>query len=168
MELLIPGLILVGLMVYASTRLKRTTARAFEAETIETPHFVINKPDGMLHVINGDPAYAFEAYSKEFGTVVRRDVRLATATIRIKDGQDHDDAVGQVSERNEVIGDHRYHITESHRVKDGAEFHILRKSAERDGRTIELEVSALEETPQDFMRKLETMVNSFVLVDPPK
>ena len=54
-------------MVWASTRIKKTAAAAFEAETVETDDFVIKKSDGFLNVINGDPKYAFEAYSKEIG-----------------------------------------------------------------------------------------------------
>jgi hypothetical protein len=83
MELLIPGLILVGLMVYASTRIKRNAAQAFEQETIETAEYTLTKPAGMLQVINGDPGLAFEAYSKEIGTVGRKDFRMVTATILI-------------------------------------------------------------------------------------
>src|SRR5438067_6433543 len=112
MELLIPGLILVGLMVYASTRIKRSAARAFEAETVETAEFTLYKPDGFLSVLNGDPAYAFEAYSKDFGTGDDKNVRAARATIRVLDGIDLNKAVANVknsvkpvSELSEVIGD---------------------------------------------------------------
>ena len=63
MEILIVGLILVGFMVYASTRIKRTAAEAFDAETVESDDFTIEKPAGFLHVLNGDAALSFEAYS---------------------------------------------------------------------------------------------------------
>lgn len=65
MELLIPGLILVALMVYASTRIKKRAAEAFEPETIETERYTLQKPDGFLHVIDS-PRHDFEAYSKEY------------------------------------------------------------------------------------------------------
>ena len=67
MELLIPGLLLVALMVYASTRIKRTAAEAFEPETIETDVFVLEKPEEFLNVINHDLALELQAYSREFG-----------------------------------------------------------------------------------------------------
>src|SRR3954471_8994910 len=112
MELLIPGLILVGLMVYASTRIKRNAAQAFEQETIETADYILTKPAGMLQVINGDPTLAFEAYSKEIGTVGRKDFRIVTATIRILDAQLQN--MGEkLAEFNEVIGDQHYTVTES-------------------------------------------------------
>jgi hypothetical protein len=66
MEILIPGLILVALMVYASTRIKKRAAEAFEPETIETDRYTLQKPDGFLHVIDS-PEHDFEAYSKESG-----------------------------------------------------------------------------------------------------
>jgi hypothetical protein len=56
MEILIAGVILVAFMAYASTRIKRSAAKAFEAETVETDQFVIQKPDGFLNVIKRRPA----------------------------------------------------------------------------------------------------------------
>src|SRR5690349_3226793 len=101
MELLIPGLILVGLMVYASTRIKRNAAQAFESETIETSEFTLFKPEGMLHKLNGDPRFAFEAYSREFGTEGYRDVRRATATVSKTSSEpelDGEEIVSDISE----------------------------------------------------------------------
>jgi|SRR5687768_5270942 len=66
MEILIPGLILVALMVYASTKIKKRAAEAFEPETIETDAYSLRKPEGFLHVIDS-PGHDFEAYSKESG-----------------------------------------------------------------------------------------------------
>src|SRR5687767_13144691 len=66
MEILIPGLILVALMVYASTKIKKRAAEAFEPETIETDAYSLRKPEGFLHVIDS-PVHDFEAYSKESG-----------------------------------------------------------------------------------------------------
>src|SRR5580765_1394277 len=97
MDLLIPGLILVALMVYASTRIKKTAAAAFEAETIETDDFVIQKPDGFLNVINGDPQFAFEAYSKEFGGPGAENFRQGTAHLKIYEGVSADQAVANSS-----------------------------------------------------------------------
>jgi len=72
LAILIPGLILVALMVYASTRIKRVAAEAFEAETIETDEFAVEKPDGFLNILNRDPALALDAYSREFGVEPQR------------------------------------------------------------------------------------------------
>lgn len=83
MELLIPGLILVALMVWASTKIKNKAAAAFEPETIETDEFVIRKPDGFLHVVNDDSDLAFRAYSKEYGKNELNGDRQATIELTI-------------------------------------------------------------------------------------
>src|SRR6187399_163340 len=98
MELLIPGLILVALMVYASTRIKKIAAKAFEAETIETADFVIKKPEGFLNVINGDPRYAFEAYSKEFGGPGAEEFRKGTATLTVHEGTTSEAVAAEILE----------------------------------------------------------------------
>lgn len=83
MELLIPGLILVALMVWASTKIKRNAAAAFEPETIETDEFVIQKPDGFLHVVNDDSGLAFRAYSKDYGRNELNGDRQATIEVAV-------------------------------------------------------------------------------------
>jgi len=165
MELLIPGLILVGLMIYASTRIKRSAAQAFLEETIETPDFTLKKPDGLLQVLNGDPELSFEAYSKEFGTIGRKEVRIVTATIRALEEQPQSEG-NALSEFNEVIGDQYYRVTESKEVDDGGEFRVIRKAADRGREIIVLEVKALEPVSEEQSRKLDAMVQSFRVTDP--
>src|SRR5262245_36415410 len=68
MELLITGMIRVALMVYASARIKKSAAMAYDEELIDTDEFSITKPEGFIIPTNGDGRFAFAAYSKEFGT----------------------------------------------------------------------------------------------------
>jgi hypothetical protein len=82
MELLIPGLILVALMAWASTKIKKRAADAFESEAIETDIYSIRKPEGFLHVL-GDTTHEFYAYSKEFGEGASSKIRRATIEIDI-------------------------------------------------------------------------------------
>ena len=172
MELLIPGLILVALMVYASTRIKKTAARAFEAEAIETAEFVIQKPDGFLTVIGGDPQYAFEAYSKEFGGVGAENFRQATAHVRVYEGIAVDEAAANlsnagneiVSDMSEVVGERHYRVIEAKRTEKGVGFSVFYKLAEREAMVYEFEIAALAETSDEFMRKIEAMLGSFELV----
>ena len=67
MEILIMGGIIVALMVYASTRIKRSAAAAFEEETIETDDFSLVKPEGFLNPVENEDFLAFYAFSKDFG-----------------------------------------------------------------------------------------------------
>lgn len=82
MEILIPGLILVAIMAWASTKIKKRAADAFETENIETEDYFLRKPEGFLHVI-GSRSHEFEAYSREFGGEEDSQVRRATIEIDI-------------------------------------------------------------------------------------
>lgn len=165
MEILIPGLILVALMVYASTRIKKTAAKAFDAETIETDEFVIQKPDGFLSVIGGDPQYAFESYSKELGGAGAEDFRKGTAKLRIFDNGNRttlpnaDETL--VSDVNKVIGDTRYRIIETLRNDKGVDLRVSYKTAAKNGKVYALEIVVLAETTAEFTRNIETMLDSF-------
>ena len=81
MELLIPGLLLVALMVYASTKIKKAAAAAYEPESIETDRFAITKPEGMINPVNDDSPYLFEAYTKDFGVDDQKNERQVTAFV---------------------------------------------------------------------------------------
>ena len=171
MELLIPGLILVALMVYASTKIKRSTAKAFEAETVETEDFVVNKPDGFLHVLNGDPQYAFEAYSREFGGPGAENVRRANVTLTVVPGS----TVKEQSERrkstgnqviddiSEIIGDTKYRLIETRSTVNDVEYRNLFKIAERGGRVFVFTVVAIADTTEEAMHDIEAMLASFEL-----
>jgi hypothetical protein len=67
-------------MAWASTKIKKRAADAFEAEAIETSQYRVTKPEGLLHVI-GDDENEFRAYSKEFGDEDSAKLRKATLDI---------------------------------------------------------------------------------------
>ena len=165
MEILIPGLILVALMIYASTRIKKSAAQAYEPETIETDDFVIEKPAGFLTVIGGDPRYAFESYSKDFGGEAAPEFRKATAKITIFNSVEaaakdrSDDQIS--SDISEKIGGRSYRVTEARRNVGGVGFKVFRKSSNRDGRIVRLEIVIIDEPTEEFLRDIETMLLSF-------
>lgn len=171
MELLIPGLILVALMVYASTKIKRTTARAFEAETVETDEFVVNKPDGFLHVLNGDPQYAFEAYSKEFGGPGAENVRRANVTVTVVAGSTVKEQAARrlntgnqvIEDISEVIGDTKYRLIETRSAVNDVEYRNLFKIAERGGKVYVFTIVAIADTTDEAMRDIEAMLSGFEL-----
>ena len=152
MELLIPGLLLVAFMVWASTRIKKIAASAFDPETIETDEFVIQKPEGFLHNLNGDPKYIFEAYSKEYSKANDK-LRVGTATItRIENGSV--DAIADklvqgshvFDNETEKIGEHRHRLLGLNREIDGVKAEMSYKLAEKNGNVYKLEITALEES----------------------
>lgn len=171
MELLIPGLILVALMIYASTRIKRSAARAFEAETIETDEFCIEKPDGFLNVISGDPRFVFEAYSKDFGRDGTENIRRATANVVQKNNVTVEGVAAEllksggevVDDRSEKISGINYRMIEHIVTEHDVDFRVKSKLAERDGNVFIFTTKSIAETTPEFMRNIETMFDSFEL-----
>src|SRR5438309_8366475 len=119
--ILIPGLILVALMIYASTRIKRNAAAAFEPETIETDEFIIHKSDGFLNIVDGDPKYALEMYSKDFGAGDANKTRQGRLFLTFTDDTSVEVLIADVTKENanildditEMIGTKRYRVIEA-------------------------------------------------------
>jgi hypothetical protein len=151
MELLIPGLILVAVMVYVSTRIKRSAAAAYEAELIETKFFSIKKPDGFIAVADPRRPLLFEAYSKEFGVGGRENDRLITATVR---------RTGEVGGLTNVGGE--WHIGDDRVVegRDGDD-HVTRRAADGSAGELVLEIRSITEPEGESARKIEEMLRSF-------
>jgi hypothetical protein len=164
--IIILGLILVALMVYTSTRIKRSAAAAFEAETIETDEFIIQKPEGFLNVIGRDPQYLFEAYSKDFGGY-KQNLRMATAKVTAANGSVDEIVKGLggeiLSDIGEVIADRHYRVIEATRTVDDVEHRVFYKLALNNGQVYRFEVDALAEADAKFLAKAEGMLASFEL-----
>lgn len=171
MELLIPGLILVAIMVWASTRIKRSAAAAFEEELIETEDLVITKPDGFLHVLNDDSGLLFRAYSKEFGKIGRRDLRQANIEIERHTAISLEEVIeaariGAESFEAEpafIDNGEKAINARSVRVRDGAEFEMLHKFVVRGSDVIEARGGAMSEYEEAQIPKIESMLASMRL-----
>lgn len=168
MELLIPGLILVALMVYASTRIKRSAAEAFEPETIDTDIFYFEKPEGFLTVLNGRPELAYEGYSREFGGDGAEDTRQARVEVRTIENSSLKDVVKQIgdsakitSKITEVINERKYLLVEAERVEKGTGMVELYKLTESGRDVIEFKITAMEETNEDVARKITGIATSY-------
>lgn len=168
MELLIPGLILVALMVWASTRIKRNAAAAFEAERVDAPEFAINKPEGFLHVLNDDSGLAFRSYSKEFGKVGNKDVRAATIEIEKHDRSDIDSVRQNIEADAESIGSFEAYIDGGEKaargrsvsIQNGGEYEVSHKLVARGSTVWECRGSVLSERSGDFSVRIEEALDS--------
>jgi hypothetical protein len=168
MEILIPGLILVALMVWLSTRIKRNAAAAFDAERIETEDLIVEKPEGFLHVLNDDSGLLFRAYSKDFGMVGRRDMRQATIEVERHRGSTLDDAVAATkgvaetftSETPYTEDGERAVDARSTRIRDGGEFQIVHKFVTRGSDVIEARGAVLTENRDDHMSDIEQAIGT--------
>src|SRR5687768_13991269 len=154
MEILIPGLLLVALMVYVSTRIKRTAADAYEAERIETDEFAITKPEGFIVIESDDPEVLFAAYSKEYGLEEADRFRQVSAELRLHKGK----SVAEIRD-HVVLGTSRIiheqqlagpsMMIEAESVRDGIRFDHEYRLSEEGGDAFELCVTALSETIAD-------------------
>lgn len=164
MEILIPGLILVALMAWASTRIKKRAADAFEAELIETDNYSLRKPEGFLHVI-GDPQHDFSAHTREFGGDEDSQVRLGTIEIDIL--QDSSlpavrDSIRQGAERSDVRREAEgvCEIVASEAANQSpltAFYKIV-----RNGRAVyRLRFAVVAEHKTEFSRKIDKTLDSF-------
>jgi len=168
MELLVPGLILVALMVWASTRIKKNAAAAFDAETVENEFFVIRKPEGFLHVLNDSSGLAFRSYSKEFGRVGDRDVRRATIEIERNVGTTIDELKERIETQAESISSFETYLDGGEKaawlmtteIIDGGEFEVSRKLVTRGADVWEARGTVLSDHRGELAETIESALDS--------
>jgi hypothetical protein len=169
MELLVPGLILVALMVWASTKIKKNAEMAYQEEVVETDRFVITKPDGFLSPVEPGEGLLFAAYSKDFGTDEADGIRLASAEITEHPEETFAAVRDQLAETTEIISDEpaqkigetrSVRLTAS-RAENGVEIKEYVKLVESGDTVFQLRVSVLGEQETAFSDRIETMLDSF-------
>jgi hypothetical protein len=171
MELLIPGLILVALMVYVSTKIKKNAARAYEQETIVTPEFSVVKPEGFICPVDYNEGLIFAAYSKEYGRDQTDGVRQASAEIRKFDDASFDEvcerakigAVRVVSEDIGILNGAKSCVIATERIDAKITLDAINKIVEGDEKIYELIITVLPEYKEDYSRKIDEMLGSFAL-----
>lgn len=165
MELLIPGLILVALMAWASTKIKKRAAEAFEPETIETENYSLEKPEGFLHVLES-PDHDFEAYSREFD---EGDFRIRRAKIEI-------DVLHDTTLR-EACASLRENATASTVTEEGErvcrvecdetanenDFKVFYELVDTSAAIYRLRFAVLSKHAEDYLRKINETLESFTV-----
>jgi hypothetical protein len=169
MELLIPGLILVALMVWTSTRIKRNAAAAFEAETIETDDYILEKPDGFLHVLNDETDRDLLAYSKEYGPGDLKGDRKAVLEIHIFQGESVDSRVRQLQDNGCSLGPVESFLDGGEKAStfeaetpDDINTKIFYKLVTRGSRIFELRFIVLKDFVEDFSEPRESVFRGFL------
>ncbi|MGH9945996.1 MAG: hypothetical protein ACRD6X_02220 [Pyrinomonadaceae bacterium] len=166
MEILIPGLILVALMVYVSTRIKKAAASAYDEELIETDEFAIAKPDGFIIPADDESPFAFAAYSKEFGIGDADEIRQVSAELTIYENE----AVEEIREsifENEVklISEQRLVgnalLLETESTFSGTAIGTEHRIIEKSGKVFHLAVSALADNKEKQQSNIDTFLTSF-------
>ena len=175
MEILIFGIFLVALMVFVSTKIKKSAARAFEPETIETEDFKITKPEGFINPINENSRFAFEAYSKDSGKSNAGNFRQAQATLSVFTNLNFETfcenarkSAGKIlSEKNSenAAGNQKVCLIESEETKDKIKIFSFRKIVEniRKRKVYELQISVLENYRAEFQDRISEMLETFTV-----
>ncbi len=165
MEILIPGLILVALMVYVSTRIKKSAAKAYAEELIDATDFSITKPEGFISP-NEDSKFAFAAYSKDFGSDEAGEIRQVSAEVTVYEGKNLDAVRTIISNRASKIGVEQRlagggFVVETEELKNGKVLNCEYRVFEENGRIFALVIRTLPEFREAQQRSIDTFISSF-------
>lgn len=167
MEILIPGLILVALMAYVSTRIKRSAADAYERESIETDDFAVMKPEGFITIPSPDTDIIFAAYSKEYGTGDADRYRQVSVELRSHSKVSIDDVKRSLLESSELTDEQHLAggmiILETRSASDEVEFENQYRLVAKVQTVYELRISALSETKESNKKNIDEVLSSFEL-----
>ena len=169
MELLIPGLILVALMVWASTKIKKSAAQAYEAESIETEQFAIEKPDGLISLADPEDGLLFSARSKDLGRDEAEDLHHVVAEIAFISGttlEGMKTMVGHgeekiVSETPLTIGGARCLALETEALNGMVRIRKFYRWIEAADGIFQLAVVVLADHREEYGERIESMAASF-------
>lgn len=175
MEILIIGGIVVLIMVFISTQIKKSAARAFEREVVEKKDFRIVKPEGFLYPIRDESDYAFEAFSKEYGARNERNTWKAQIYITVSEGLNfasvRKNAKGEnakvLSEKNfeDAKKGEKICLLETEKTDNEIEFNEFHKIVEskKQRKTYDLRIKVLKTYRNDFVNRADEAINSFQL-----
>ena len=171
MEIIIPGILLVALMVYVSTRIKKSAAAAYEPETVDNAEFTLVKPAGLMHPLRDDSEFAFEAYSNDYGDGNLRSVWQMQAALKVHIDKEFDDVRSEIKTgADEVLADElqsqppagqRICLIETENTVDGVKKHDFWKIVENEDKVYELKVSILDSHFEEKFEKAAAMIGSF-------
>jgi hypothetical protein len=175
MEIFIIGALVVALMVYVSTKIKKSAAQAYEPELVERDDFTIQKPEGFLSPLEARDGFLFEAYSRDYGEKTMRNTRQATALLTADSGltleaerqKAKDSAKEILSEKILKTGakGEKTCLLEIEKRENGfpaIEFWKIVESAERQ-KTFSLQVWVLQPFRDVYIDKINELINSFRL-----
>ena len=174
MEILIVGVALVALMVFVSTKIKKSAARAFEREVVDKKDFIIIKPEGLINPLREKSQFEFEAYSKEFGKNDAEEFNQMTAHLRVftnanfrKICMNAKKSVSEIVSENvsKTKNKQTLFLLEGRSFENEAQFFKTWKivhSIQRQ-KVYELQISILENYKKDYAERLSEMLESFTV-----
>ncbi len=147
MEILIIGILVVALMAFVSTKIKKSAREAYELEVFENREFTVTKPEGFIIPFNENSPHLFEAYSKDFGDDDARKFNQCWAIVDVKNSFKKDSSTKSKTNENDVLI-----LTFTKTLGD-----------KQANKTYELKISLLDEHKEQYTEKVEAMLNSFAL-----
>jgi hypothetical protein len=175
MEILIVGVLVVALMVYVSTKIKKSAASAFERETIEKESFRLVKPEGFISPIDENSEFAFEAYTKEFGKNDADEFRQAWANLIVISDLRFESVIENIRKSGgkilteKFLGDasekQRICLIESETIEKNADVKIFHKVIENNEhhKIFQLRISVLGAYQENYVERINEMLESFVV-----
>lgn len=167
MEILIIGGIIVALMAYASTRIKRSATAAFAEETIETAEYSLVKPEDFLAPVEPEDYLAFYAYSKEYGEEENAEkLRQGLIKLKILAGRSLADIARDIKKSfDETLADEKPSQNEVLLTGMKSENEVatlyFHKLVAADERVFDLEMSVLADYREKYEEKAEKLLESF-------
>ncbi len=175
MEILIVGGIVVLIMIIVSTQIKKSAARAFEREIIETEEYRIVKPEGFIHPIRDVSEYEFEAYSKDFGDKGERNVWQAQVYLTVSADSNFAAFCESAKQQSDVILSEKIFedapdgekicLIESEKAEEEIEFYEFRKIVEsrKQNKIYDLRVAVLKSFREAYSGRIDELTDSFHL-----
>ena len=171
MEILIVGVILVALMVYVSTKIKKSAASAFEREIIEKENFRLVKPDGFISPIDENSDFAFEAYTKEFGKNDADEFRQAQANLVVIYDLSFEAIIDHIRKADgkvlseEISEEQGICMIENEKVQENVTVMMFHKIIEskKHHKIYHLQISVLDAYREIYAGKIDEMLESFVV-----
>lgn len=173
MEILIVGVVLVALMAFVSTKIKKSAALAFERETVDGAEFRIVKPEGFLNPVGGDSEFAFEAFSKDSGKNDAETFRQARATVKVfsdsnfaavcENAKEFGSEILSENVSENALNQQNICFIESEEIKNGVGVVTFRKIVEsiQKQKVYELQIAVLKNYLEDFSERISEMIESF-------
>ncbi|NJM53437.1 MAG: hypothetical protein HC846_08620 [Blastocatellia bacterium] len=148
MEIFIIGAIVVAIMAYVSTKVKRIAGEAYEQENVEAEHFRIIKPESFIIPVKENSEFAFETYSKDYGEDLAEKFHQSWAVVKEKNGIEDD---------TEVL--------ETERVEENVTLKVFNKTLidKSLDKSFELEITVLPAYEEKYAEGIKLMLESFCL-----
>lgn len=156
-------------LFYISSRVKKAARLAFESETIETDEFVIVKPEGFINPVNTESGFAFEAYSKDFGTGENAEnLRQAEIFVSVFDNKSFNAVCEEAKNTGGEIlpesDDETCLIKSEETLENVSAYKFYKIIGSENGKKVyELKISVLQDFLAEYRNRIDETLESFRL-----